>query len=115
MSWDYLSLILKLIISIVIVGVISIVYHVVQSVIKRQIRDATHMHMLRMLLRNSFFVAGSVIVLIVWLGGGSNLTVAVGILGAGVAFASQEVIGSFAGYLSIVSGGMLWGPKTSSA
>lgn len=62
------------------------------------------MHTLRMLLRNGFLFVGSVIVLMIWLGVGSNLTVAMGILGAGIAFASQEVIGSFAGYLNIVSG-----------
>jgi small-conductance mechanosensitive channel len=44
--------------------------------------------------------------LLIWLGVGSNFTVAMGILGAGIAFASQEMIGSFAGYLNIVSGGI---------
>ena len=43
---------------------------------------------------------------LLWLGLGSNFTVAMGILGAGIAFASQEVIGSFAGYLNIVTGGI---------
>ena len=62
------------------------------------------MHTLRMLVRNAFFAGASVVVLLIWLGAGSNLTVAMGILGAGIAFASQEVIGSFAGYLNIVSG-----------
>jgi len=42
-------------------------------------------------------------VLFIWLGFG-DFTVAMGILGAGIAFASQEVIGSFAGYLNIVTG-----------
>ena len=44
--------------------------------------------------------------MLIWLGFGSNFTVAMGILGAGIAFASQETIGSFAGYLSIVTGNL---------
>ena len=101
---DYLNVILKLVISVVVVAAMWIAYRFVRNVIKRQIKDATHMHTLRMVVRNAFFFAGSVIVLLIWLGAGSNLTVAMGILGAGIAFASQEVIGSFAGYLNIVSG-----------
>jgi hypothetical protein len=50
------------------------------------------------------FFAGVVIVLLIWLGPRNNLTLAMGILGAEIAFASQEAIGSFARYLSIVSG-----------
>ena len=101
---DYLSTILKLIMSLVVVAVTWIAYRIVRNVIKRRIKDPAHMHTLRMLVRNAFFFACSVIVLLIWLGVGSNLTVAMGILGAGIAFASQEVIGSFAGYLNIVSG-----------
>ena len=101
---DYLSVILKLVMSLVVVAVTWIAYRIVRNVIKRRIKDTAHMHTLRMLVRNAFFFADSVIVLLIWLGVGSNLTVAMGILGAGIAFASQEVIGSFAGYLNIVSG-----------
>jgi small-conductance mechanosensitive channel len=101
---DYMSVALKLLLSLVVVTVAWITYRVTQNVIKLRIKDTTHMHTLRMLVRNAFFFAGSVIVLMIWLGAGNNLTVAMGILGAGVAFASQEVIGSFAGYLNIVSG-----------
>ena len=103
-SLDYLTVILKLILSLVVLAVTWIVYRIARDVIKKQIKDATHMHTLRMLVRNAFFFVGSVVVLVIWLGAGSNLTVAMGILGAGIAFASQELIGSFAGYLNIVSG-----------
>jgi small-conductance mechanosensitive channel len=100
----YLNVLLKLAMSLLVVGVAWIAYRVSSGVIKRQVKDTTHMHTMRMLLRNGFLFVGSVIVLMIWLGVGSNLTVAMGILGAGIAFASQEVIGSFAGYLNIVSG-----------
>jgi small-conductance mechanosensitive channel len=65
-----------------------------------------HHHTVRALARNTFFFAGAVIVLIIWLGVGSNFTVAMGVLGAGIAFASQEVIGSFAGYVNIATGSL---------
>ena len=101
---DYLGVALKPITSLVVIAVTWIAYRIAQKVIKQRIKDTAHMHTLRMLVRNAFFFAGSVIVLLIWLGVGSNLTVAMGILGAGIAFASQEMIGSFAGYLNIVSG-----------
>jgi small-conductance mechanosensitive channel len=59
-----------------------------------------------MLARNTVLIIGSVVILSIWLGFGSSFTVAMGILGAGIAFASQEVIGSFAGYLNIVTGSL---------
>jgi small-conductance mechanosensitive channel len=59
-----------------------------------------------MLVRNTVFTVGSVVILSIWLGFGSSFTVAMGIFGAGIAFASQEVIGSFAGYLNIVTGNL---------
>jgi small-conductance mechanosensitive channel len=103
---DYLDLIYKLIASSVVALAVWIAYHIVANVLRRQVKDPTHMHTLRMLVRNALLFGGSVIVLLIWLGVGSNFTVAMGILGAGIAFASQEVIGSFAGYLNIVSGGI---------
>jgi small-conductance mechanosensitive channel len=56
--------------------------------------------------RNSLFIVGGVVILFIWLGSGSNFTVAMGILGAGIAFASQEVLGSLAGYVNIVTGNL---------
>lgn len=103
---DYWNVLLKLVTSVVVALTVWIAYRVIARVLKQRIKDATHMHTLRMLVRNAFLFSGSVIILLIWLGIGSNFTVAMGILGAGIAFASQEVIGSFAGYLNIVSGGI---------
>ena len=103
---DYWNVLYKLVLSLVVVSATWIGYHLAARVIRQRIKDTTHMHTLRMLLRNAFMFLGAVIVLLIWLGLGSNFTVAMGILGAGIAFASQEVIGSFAGYLNIVSGGI---------
>jgi small-conductance mechanosensitive channel len=74
--------------------------------LKARVKDPTQAHTLNMLVRNSIFLVGSAVILFLWLGAGSDLTVAMGILGAGIAFASQEVIGSFAGYVNIVTGSL---------
>ena len=103
---DYVDILWKLVLSLVVLTCTWISYLVIRGVMQARIRDQTHLHTLRMLIRNTFFFAGGVIVLVIWLGLGSNFTVAMGILGAGVAFASQEVIGSFAGYLNIVTGSL---------
>jgi len=101
---DYVSIGVKLFAS-VLVGVATYVaYRVARNILSRRVSDKTNFYTLRMLIRNALLFAAGVIILIIWLGLGSNFTVAMGILGAGIAFASQEVIGSFAGYLNIVTG-----------
>jgi len=100
---DYFAIGLKIVLSIA-VGVIGwLAYRAVTEIIKRRIKDQYYMHMLRTLTRNALFLASSVIILIIWLGASSNISIAMGIFGAGIAFASQEVIGSFAGYINIIS------------
>ena len=101
---DYVGLLFKLVFSLIVVVITWAAYRLAQNVLKSRIKDPIQMHTLRVMVRNAFFAGGGVVVLVIWLGAGSNFTVAMGILGAGIAFASQEVIGSFAGYLNIVSG-----------
>ena len=103
---DYVDIFLKLVSSLVALVLTWLVYRVTRGVLQARIKDQTHMHTLRMLVRNAFLFAGAVVILVIWLGVGSNFTVAMGVLGAGIAFASQEVIGSFAGYLNIVTGSL---------
>ena len=103
---DYVNVLWKLILSLIVLAFTWISYLIIKGVLQTRVKDQTHLHTLRMLIRNTFFFAAGVIVLVIWLGVGSNFTVAMGILGAGVAFASQEVIGSFAGYLNIVTGSL---------
>jgi small-conductance mechanosensitive channel len=100
---DYVSIGLKLLASVLVSAAAYFAYRVARNVLRRRISDKANFYTLRMLVRNAFLFAGGVAVLVIWLGLGSNFTVAMGILGAGIAFASQEVIGSFAGYLNVVS------------
>jgi small-conductance mechanosensitive channel len=100
----YVSIGVKLFASILVGVATYVAYRVARNILRRRVSDKTSFYTLRMLIRNALLFAAGVIILIIWLGLGSNFTVAMGILGAGIAFASQEVIGSFTGYLNIVSG-----------
>jgi small-conductance mechanosensitive channel len=102
----YISVILKLAFSLITVILTAVANRVAVNMLRVRVKDPAHLHTLHMLVRNTIVLAGCIIILFIWLGVGSNFTVAMGILGAGIAFASQEVIGSFAGYLNIVTGSM---------
>jgi small-conductance mechanosensitive channel len=100
----YVSIILKLFLSLLTLVLTLIVQRGLKNLLRAQIKEPTQVHTLYMMTRNSLFIVGGIIILFIWLGSGSNFTVAMGILGAGIAFASQEVIGSLAGYVNIVTG-----------
>jgi small-conductance mechanosensitive channel len=100
----YLDIIVKVLFSLLVLAITLAVRRAATNVLRTQIQDPSHIHTLRMLIRNAVFFAGATVILLIWLGVGGNFAVFIGILGAGIAFAAQEVIGSFVGYLSIVSG-----------
>jgi small-conductance mechanosensitive channel len=102
----YVDVVSKLLFSLLTLTLTLIANRVLRNLLKVRVKDPSHLHTLHMLVRNAVYVAGGVVILFIWLGSGSNFTVAMGILGAGIAFASQEVIGSFAGYLNIVTGNL---------
>jgi len=102
----YLDVIVKLILSLLALALTIVANRVLRDVLKARFRDTPHAHTVFMLVRNAVFLLGASVILLIWLGFGSNFTVAMGILGAGIAFASQETIGSFAGYLNIVTGNL---------
>jgi small-conductance mechanosensitive channel len=102
----YVDIITKLIFSLAILVLTLVINRAAGKILRAKVPDPSHIHTLRMLVRNTVFFVGAGLILIVWLGMGSNFTVAMGILGAGIAFASQEVIGSFAGYVNIVTGNL---------
>jgi len=83
-----------------------IVYRVIRNTIKRRIEDATRLQSMRVAVRNVLAVAGFVIIAIIWLPTGNNLAIALGILGAGLAIASQEMIGSLVAGLNIWVGNL---------
>jgi small-conductance mechanosensitive channel len=100
----YMSIILKLTLSLLTLVLTLTVQRGVRNLLRARIKEPTQVHTLYMMTRNALFIVSGIIILFTWLGSGSNFTMAMGILGAGIAFASQEVIGSLAGYVNIVTG-----------
>ena len=103
---DYWVIIWKAIASLVVLALTLVANRATRTLVRKRVKEPAHGHTLRMLLRNTVLFAGTAAILLIWLGFGSNFTVAMGLLGAGIAFASQEVIGSFAGYVNIVTGSL---------
>ena len=80
-----------------------IIYQLLKRIIKKQIKDVTHRHSLRALMRNMIFVVAIIMIILVWLRPQQNLTVVIGLAIAGIILASQSAISSFSGYLLIIS------------
>ena len=80
-----------------------IIYQILKRIIKRQIKDVTHRHSLRALMRNIIFVTVIIMIILVWLRPQQNLAVIIGLAVAGIILASQSAISSFTGYLLIIS------------
>jgi small-conductance mechanosensitive channel len=102
----YVEVLQNLVLSVIVVALTLIANRAVDRVLRRRIRDDTQRQTLWMLIRNTILVFGIGVVISIWFGFSSSFTVAMGVVGAGIAFASQEVIGSFAGYLNIVGGSL---------
>lgn len=101
----HLAILAKGAASVIVLVLILALNGAVDRLLQRTFHDSSRMHTLRMVLRNAILFMGSVLVLFIWIGFG-NFAVFMGVLGAGIAFASQEVIGSVAGYLNIVTGNL---------
>jgi small-conductance mechanosensitive channel len=105
-SIDVAGIALKLLLSLAVVIITVIANRLIRNAIRPKIEDATRRQSMRVVVRNVLAVAGFVIILLIWLPTGNNLVTALGILGAGLAIASQEMIGSLAAGLNIWVGNM---------
>ena len=85
-------------------GAIAALSSVFRRTVHRYVDDADTQYRLRKLTAVVSWVAAGVVVAIVFSDRLGNLTLAVGIAGAGIAFALQEVITSLAGWLAVVFG-----------
>ncbi len=95
----------KLILSVmVIVTQAGIRYVVLSYLISRIPDDSPHLYAIRKL--TTYFITAVTILLLfgIWVQRLGDLSVTLGILAAGLAFALQEVIGSIAGWITIVTG-----------
>ncbi len=101
---DYVPLLTKSVFSLIALVVSIVLVRTLRGLLRSRLEETAQVHTLYMLGRNAILLVTGIMILLVWLGPSANLSVAMGILGAGIAFASQETIGSFAGYLNIVIG-----------
>ena len=77
---------------------------VIFIVTQRMAEDSPYIYTVRKAASYAINILGTLLVFGVWIERLGDLSVALGILAAGLAFALQEVIGSFAGWLTIISG-----------
>lgn len=104
-EWSRDPLLVKFATAAVVLVAISLLIRASQASLTRYLRDADSRYYARKLVALSgYFIAlvGLTVIFKDRLGG---LTVAIGVAGAGIAFALQEVIGSVAGWIAISFGG----------
>lgn len=73
-------------------------------IINRQEEFSTGVYALRKVFRYTLTAVSLIIIYGIWVDQLGDFSVALGILAAGLAFALQEVIGSFAGWITIITG-----------
>jgi small-conductance mechanosensitive channel len=103
-SIDFVDSGLRLALSLAVVGIALIAYRLIRNTIKQKIEDTTRRQSARVAVRNVLAVVGFMVIALIWLPTGANLTTALGIVGAGLAIASQEMIGSLAAGVNIALG-----------
>jgi len=95
----------KLIFSALVLVIQAIIRLIVSTyLVNRRKRFSTTIYTIRKVLRYAITAISAIIIYGIWVDQLGDLSVALGILGAGLAFALQEVIGSFAGWLTIITG-----------
>jgi small-conductance mechanosensitive channel len=100
----YFGIVQKLAVSAFVIVLAFLASRLAGGLIRKSIKDEAQMLTVRALVRKCAYIAAALTIVSIIFGFGGNFATVIGILGAGVAFASQEVIGSFAGYLNIITG-----------
>lgn len=103
-AWSADPLIAKFASAAVVVLVIAVVIRLSQSWIGHSLRDADTRYYARKLVALSGYFLVVVAITVIFKDRLGGLTVAIGVAGAGIAFALQEVIGSVAGWIAISFG-----------
>ena len=106
-NWLFDPVVGKLIAAVLMVAVVFTIVRYSQRVLGRHVEDAQRRYRLRKLITLFGYVVAILLLSIVYSDKLSGLTVLLGVLGAGVAFALQEIVVSVAGCISL-SGGRLY-------
>ena len=95
----------KLILSVIVLLASMVIRRLLHLLlVKRLSDDSPRIYIVRKITGYAVNVLAVFLIVGIWIDQTGNLSVALGILGAGLAFALQEVIGSIAGWLTIVTG-----------
>lgn len=95
----------KIVAALVGIGVIWAIVKIVQRSFLSKIKDSDNRYRAKKFSGFLGFVVSIILITLVYSDKLGSLTVAFGVAGAGIAFALQEVIASFAGWLAIIFGG----------
>lgn len=105
-DWLFDPVVGKLIAAVLLVAVVFTIVRYSQRVLGRHVEDAQRRYRLRKLITFFGYVLAILLLSIVYSDKLSGLTVLLGVLGAGVAFALQEIVVSVAGWISLSVGRM---------
>jgi small-conductance mechanosensitive channel len=103
--WSSDPLVAKLIAAAAVVVAVTLLIRVSQIWLGRSLKDADTRYYARKLTALSGYFLAVVVITVIFKDRLGGLTVAIGVAGAGIAFALQEVIGSVAGWIAISFGG----------
>ncbi|MCU0528389.1 MAG: mechanosensitive ion channel family protein, partial [Cyanobium sp. Prado107] len=104
-EWISDPLVTKLIAAAAVVVAVALLIRVSQIWLGRSLKDADTRYYARKLVALSGYFLAVVGITVIFKDRLGGLTVAIGVAGAGIAFALQEVIGSVAGWIAISFGG----------
>ncbi|MFQ6539043.1 MULTISPECIES: mechanosensitive ion channel family protein [Aphanothece] len=105
LQWSSDPLVRKLIAALVALAAIALLSRLTQASLNRYLRDSDTRYYARKLVALSGYFLAVVCITVIFKDRLGGLTVAIGVAGAGIAFALQEVIGSVAGWIAISFGG----------
>jgi small-conductance mechanosensitive channel len=84
--------------------IVAIVFRILAQVLPRQVQDSDLRYHIRKAITFIGYAIMALLIVLIFSDSLGKLTVIFGVIGAGVAFALQEVIGSFAGWVAISFG-----------
>lgn len=105
LAWLSEPLLTRLIAALVGILLITLIVRVMKVSVVRSLRDPDSRYYARKLVTLGGYVSAALLLTIIFRDRLGGLTVAIGVAGAGIAFALQEVIASVAGWIAVSFGG----------